>query len=121
VPDLVISVSVLPAGDGICCVVRLAGEADITSTELRDALTAELAGGPRRLLVDMSGLTFMDSGATQMIIAAYRVALHGGGTLALVRPSAPVARMLELMEVTTLINVYDSVDDAITDTSQGEP
>ena len=32
-PELLISVTVLPAGDGVCSVMRLAGEADMGSSE----------------------------------------------------------------------------------------
>lgn len=111
--DLSIAVTVLPAGDGVCSVVRLAGEADLTSTELRDALTAQMAGHPRLLLVDMSALTFIDSGATQMIIAAYQVFRREGGTLALVRPAPAAARVLELTGVSKLIPVYGSLREAV--------
>jgi anti-anti-sigma factor len=117
--DLSITVTVLPAGDGMCSVVRLAGEADLTSTELRDALTGEMAGKTRLLLVDMSALTFIDSGATQMIIAAHQVFRREGGTLALVSPTPAAARVLELTGVSELITVYGSVDEAVT--SAGGP
>ena len=117
--DLSITMMVLPAGDGMCAVVRLAGEADLTSTGLRDALAAAMAGRPRLLLVDMSALTFIDSGATQMIIAAYQVFRREGGTLALVGPAPAAARVLELTGVSELITVYGSVDRAVT--SAGRP
>jgi stage II sporulation protein AA (anti-sigma F factor antagonist) len=117
--DLSITVTVLPAGDGMCSVLRLAGEADLTCTGLRDALTAEVARRPRLLLVDMSAVTFIDSGATQMIIAAYQVFNHEGGTLALVSPAPAVARVLQLTGVSELITVYGSVDEAVT--SAGRP
>ena len=107
------SVSVLPAGDGACTVVRLAGEADTSTTELRDALAAQVATGPRLLLVDMTALTFIDSGATQMITGAYQVLNRTGGTLALIRPAPGVARVLELLGVDRLIPVYGSVEEAI--------
>jgi anti-sigma B factor antagonist len=114
VTDLVISVAVLPAGDGACSVVRLAGEADLTTTALRDALTAEVAPSkPRLLLVDMSALRFIDSAAMQMIIAAHRVFRRDGGTLALVNPASTVARALRLAGVDEVIAVYGSVDEAI--------
>lgn len=86
----------------------------MSSTELRDALAAELAGRPRLLLVDVSALTFNDSGATQMIIAAHRVARHEGGKLALVSPTEAVARVLGLLGVNQVISVYDSLAAAIT-------
>jgi anti-sigma B factor antagonist len=113
--DLSISVAVLSAGDGACTVVRLAGEADVTTTELRDALAAEITlDKPRLVLVDMTALTFMDSAAIQVIIAAYQVFRRDGGTLALAGPTLPVSRALELLGVGQLIPVYDSVDHAVT-------
>lgn len=114
VSGLSVSVTTLPAGDGVCRVVRLAGEADLTATSLRDALTAAVAAQPRRLLIDMTELTFIDSGAMQMITGAYRILRAEGIPLALVHPTPPVARVLELLGVSQLIRVYDSVDEAVT-------
>lgn len=111
---LSISVTTLPAGDGEASVVRLAGEADLTATALRDVLTAEVtAAKPRLLLLDLTALTFIDSGALQMIIAAYQVFRLDGGTLALVHPAPRVARLLSLTGISELIVVYDSLHDAI--------
>jgi anti-sigma B factor antagonist len=93
--------------------MRLAGEADVRAAELRDALAAELAARPRLLLIDMSALTFIDSGATQMITAAHRIANREGQTLALLSPTDPVARVLSLMGVDRVIGVYGSVDEAV--------
>ena len=113
-PGLLISVATLPTGDGVYSVMRLVGEADLSTTELRDALAAELARKPRLLLIDMSALTFIDSGATQMIIAAHQVASRDSGALALLCPAAPVARVLSLLGVDQLISVYGSIDEAVT-------
>lgn len=116
---LSISVTALPAGDGVCSVVRLAGEADLTATELRDVLAAEVARDPRLILVEMSALSFIDSAAMQMIVAAYRVSRREGRALALVHPAPVVARVLELTGISELITVYDSVDEAVN--AAGEP
>ena len=113
-----ISVTVLPVGDGVCSVIRLAGEADLTATELRDALTAEVARDPRMILVDMSALSFIDSAAMQMIVAACRVFRGEGRAFALVHPAPVVARVLELTGISELITVYDSVDDAVAATGR---
>jgi anti-anti-sigma factor len=114
VTGLSISTEVLPAGDGVCSVIRLAGEADMTTTELRDALAAAVAEKPYMILVDLTALTFIDSAATQMIIGAYRVLFHEGGKLVLIHPSPTVFRTLELIGVTRLITIFDSVDEAVT-------
>jgi anti-sigma B factor antagonist len=109
--ELAISVTTLTAGDAACRVMRLAGQADLTATALRDALTSEIAAGPRLLLIDMTALTFIDSGATQMIIGAYQILRSQGIPLALVDPTPPVARMLGLLGVDRLIPVYPTVGD----------
>jgi anti-anti-sigma factor len=70
------------------------------------------------ILVDLTALRFIDSGAMQMIIAAHQVFRREGGTLALVHPTGAVARMLELTEIDRLITVHDSVDDATTPPSR---
>lgn len=111
--------TVLPAGDGACTIVRIAGEADVSTTELREALADQVATRPRLLVVDMTALTFIDSGATQMIIGAYQVLNRIGGTLALVRPAPGVARVLELLGIDRLIAMYGSVNEAIE--SAGRP
>jgi anti-anti-sigma factor len=79
VSGLLISVAVMLAGDGMCSVVVLSGEADLTCVELREALTAAVAKKPRLIAVDMSALTFIDSGALQMIVAAHRAMRGDGG------------------------------------------
>jgi|SRR3954453_11344066 anti-sigma B factor antagonist len=112
--DLRISVTVRPAGHGAYSVMSLAGEADVSTTGLRDALTAQVAQGkPRLLLIDLTALSFIDSSAVQMIVGAYQVFRHEGGVLALVRPAAAVARTLGLTGVSQLIAVYDSMDEAL--------
>lgn len=114
VTGLSISMDVLPAGDGVCSVLRLAGEADMTASALRDALAAAVAKRPYMILVDLTALTFIDSAATQMIIGAYRVLFPEGGRLVLIHPAPAVARTLELIGVNRLIPIYDSVDEAVT-------
>jgi anti-anti-sigma factor len=108
------SVTVLPAAGGTCTVVLLAGEADMATAALRDTLTAEVAARPGLLLVDMTALTFIDSGATHMITDAYRAVRRDGGSLALVRPSPAVSRVLELTGISQVIHVYGSVNEAVT-------
>jgi anti-sigma B factor antagonist len=115
------SVTVRPAADDMCTVVQLAGEADMTTTALRDALSAEVARKPRLLLIDMAALTFIDSAATQMIVAAHQALRREGGTLALVHPGPAVGRVLELVGVGRVIPVYGSAREAMTTAGPPRP
>jgi anti-anti-sigma factor len=87
-------------------VVVLSGEADLASAgELSDLLTAQLAGGVQRLMVDLSGLRFADSASVRALVLAGRTLRERGGELVLARPQRAVARVLELMGVDQLLVV----------------
>jgi anti-sigma B factor antagonist len=87
-------------------VVVLSGEADLASAgELSELLTAQLAGGVQRLMVDLSGLRFADSASVRTLVLAGKTLRERGGALVLARPQRAVARVLELMGVDQLLVV----------------
>ena len=93
--------------------VRLVGEADVTNSDaLREVLDAEVAKQPRSMIIDLSGLRFMDSSALHVILRANRVMDRQGGVLALASPREPVAKMLRLTAADQLIPVYPTVSEA---------
>lgn len=93
--------------------VELAGEADVTNSDaLREVLDAEVAKQPRTMIIDLSGLRFMDSSALHVILRANRVMDRQGGVLALASPRDAVAKMLRLTAADQLIPVYPSVTEA---------
>ena len=92
--------------------IRLVGEADVSTRAMAEAFEAEVAKGPRQLIVDLSGLSFIDSSALGVIMRTYR-ALHGdGGKMALVSPSPAVARVLQLIDIARTVPVYQSLEEA---------
>jgi anti-sigma B factor antagonist len=93
--------------------VMLEGEADVTNCNaLREVLEAEVAKQPPTLVIDLSGLRFMDSSALHVILRANRMMDRQGGVLALACPREPVSKMLRLTATDQLLPVYASVDDA---------
>ncbi len=111
VDELEISVTAGPAHT----LVSLAGECDLnTGRQLRDALTSEVSRGARRLILDLSGLTFMDSTGMQVLLGARTVLAVRGGILILVSPQPAVARILELTGADQLIPVYPTLREAQT-------
>ena len=96
--------------------VTLAGEVDATNAEqLHGALESVVREHPSLMLVDLSGLNFMDSTGLRMLLRASRALDRQGGVLGLVAPQASVARVLQLTKADQLIPVYDSVADAAAD------
>jgi anti-sigma B factor antagonist len=108
VTELSVSVSVEDREGGSRTVVRLAGEADVTTRVLAEVLGAEAVKKPRLLLVDVSGLTFIDSAARHEIVQAHRKLRADGCRLELVGPSPAVARILQLSAIDQVIPVRAS-------------
>jgi anti-anti-sigma factor len=87
-------------------VIVLAGEADLTCAGQLGALIAgQLAGGTRQLTVDVSGLRFADSASIRMLVLAARTLKERGGSLVLLDPQQPVARVLTLLGAEQMIMI----------------
>ncbi len=108
VTDLPVSVSVDDCEGGSRTVVRLVGEADVTTRTLAEVLGAEAAKKPHLLLVDISGLAFIDSAALHDIVRVYRQLRADGCMLELAGPSRAVARILQLSAIDQVIPVRAS-------------
>ncbi|HEY0718682.1 MAG TPA: STAS domain-containing protein, partial [Streptosporangiaceae bacterium] len=66
VDELRISVTAGP----VHTLVTLAGECDLhTGRQLRDVLTSEVSRGARRMILDLSRLSFMDSTGLQVLLS----------------------------------------------------
>ena len=103
--ELSVTVSEEDREGGSRTVVRLVGEADVTTGALAEVLGAEAAKKPCLLLVDVSGLTFIDSAALNEIVQAHRKLRADGGRLELVGPRRAVARILQLSAIDKVIPV----------------
>ena len=93
--------------------VEIAGEADVTNTDdLWRLLDEEVGQQPRTLIIDLSGLRFMDSSALHALLRVNRSLDRQGGVLALVAPQPAVAKILRLTTADRLIPVFGTVAEA---------
>ncbi|MDH2424946.1 STAS domain-containing protein [Sphaerisporangium sp. TRM90804] len=75
---------------------RVSGDVDIsTSGLLRERLLAVLQHPRVHLVVDLSGVTFMDASGLGALMAARRRSTVLGGAVRLLAPSSPVKRVLQ--------------------------
>ena len=58
---------------------------------------------PKKLLLDLSGIDFMDSSGLGFIMGRYALVSKLGGTLALLNPNARVSRILSLSALERII------------------
>jgi anti-sigma B factor antagonist len=89
---------------GSILVVR--GEIDLaTAADFRDELGKLIADVDSPALVDLSGVTFMDSSGVDVLAGARRQAGDAGVELVLVEPSSQVRMVLELTGLWTHFEV----------------
>src|SRR5262249_49223924 len=95
-------------------VVALAGELDLgTSPGLQRELESLSGNGPRRVVVDLSQLTFIDSSGISVVVSAARALEAGGGRLTLAGATSHVARVLEIAHVSAVVPIAATVEDAL--------
>lgn len=102
------SVTVEQADDR--AVVGARGELDLaTAPQLEDALMPPLNAGAA-VALDLRGLDFMDSTGVRVIVAAHLAAQeHGGALVVCAVPDGPVARVLEISGLDTVLDVVDAL------------
>ena len=103
---------------GDVAVITMGGELDYAdSPELRDSISSRLGSGFHRLLLDLSGVTFIDSTAIGLIIgAAARLRASGGGSVAILCPPGEDSNVRMVMEIAGLdatVTLCETRDEAL--------
>ena len=100
-----------PAGRAVVLVVR--GDVDIaTAPTLRERLSDAVGTYPH-VVVDLEAVPFLDSTGLGVLVAAHNKAQSSGATLVIARPQRIVRNALRLVQVDTVIDVFDTVDAAL--------
>ena len=87
---------------------RLTGELDIsTAQRLEDDLHRIEAERPALIVLDLSGLAFLDSTGLRLLITADARAREDGRTLEVVRPNEMIQRVLRLTRLDERLNIVD--------------
>lgn len=85
-------------------VAHVSGEIDIATCErLRDAIEPHLGRG-QRVVLDLSGVRFMDSSCLGVLLKARTTLTADGGSLILRNPSRAATRVLSLAGVAELFD-----------------
>jgi anti-sigma B factor antagonist len=100
--------------NGGSVVVSLAGELDLyNASSVREALIACCEEAPERLIVDLSGVKFIDSTALGVLIEA-RTRLANRRGFMLAAPGLETRRALEISGLDRHFSVHDSLEQALT-------
>ena len=94
-------------------VVSFVGEVDVSSvSQVRTSMREMFVEGDVHLLLDLSGVTFMDSAGLGLLVGIRRQARMFRGSLAVVAPSRPVRRIFELTALDKVFHLYATLEEA---------
>jgi anti-sigma B factor antagonist len=83
--------------EGSDTVFVLRGELDPhTAPDLRNEIDRVLEAGRSRLVLDLAGITFIDSSGLRVVISAHKDTVERGGGLVLRSPSPTTRRLLDI-------------------------
>ena len=100
--------------DGGVTVVRPEGRLDLLSAaELKRLLVEEVGAGQHRLVVDLMGVTFIDSSSLVALIGGLKAARTAGGNLRLARAGEQALTILELTTLDRVLRPYPTVEAAL--------
>ena len=107
-------VQVEDAGEDLAILV-VGGEVDFeVSPQLKARMTKTIKAGRRRLVLDLSDVTFIDSTAIGVIAGAVeKLDEAGGGSLAIVCTHDKVMQIFEITGLDSVITVHPSREEAL--------
>jgi anti-sigma B factor antagonist len=100
--------------EGRFAVVELAGRFTVTDPPglLRDAVTAAVDRGARDVLLDLSGVRYIDSTRLGELIAAHVTINRRGSSMKLVATPPRIAELLSMAGLDGVFQRFESVADA---------
>jgi anti-sigma B factor antagonist len=91
-------------------IVELSGKITIGSgdVKIRELIDESLAAGKKNIVLDLAGVSTIDSSGIGEMVACYTTVTKKGGHLKLLRLSPKIN---DILQVTQLITVFDVFDD----------
>ena len=95
-------------------VITLKGELDVAGSGLLDGEIERIVGdhGPSTIVLDLSGLDFMDSTGLRLVVLSDARAREDGWRLELVRGNESVHRVFEITRMAERLNFVDPSPEA---------
>ena len=95
-------------------VIELGGEIDLyTAPEFKDRMVQVIEEGKKRVVVDLSNATFIDSTTLGVLVGGVKRLRPSGGTLAIVCSNQNISKIFEITGLDRVFPIHDSRDDAL--------
>lgn len=94
--------------------VSLSGELDqYAAADLKGKIDVEIQSSPKKnLIIDLSGVTLMDSSGIGLIVGRYKIMYSLGGKLLICGANPYVDKMIALSGIKKIIPVFKDADEA---------
>jgi anti-anti-sigma factor len=100
-----LTLDIVKSDDSVAVVI--AGEIDLDSRQVLDDAISRLEADPVDLVLDLGGVTFVDSQGVNLLVHVRQVLDEAGASLTLLRPSPAVRKVLELTGVDTYVDIVE--------------
>jgi anti-sigma B factor antagonist len=88
------------------------------SAELRDTVK-KLLGQNNQMVLNLGGVTYIDSGGLGTLVSLYTTAHNSGGAIKLSNLTQRVGDLLQVTKLLTIFEVFDTEEQAIQSFSKG--
>jgi anti-sigma B factor antagonist len=95
-------------------IIKLEGKITIGAgdTQLREVIGNAIASGKNKILLDMSGVTTIDSSGIGELVGSYTTVTNRGGKLKLLHLPAKLNELLHVTQLITVFEVYENESEA---------
>lgn len=94
-------------------VIAVSGEIDVaTAPQLRECLHGVIAQGEVTIVLDLLGVTFLDSTALGVLVGALKRCRELGGELHVVVADPRIVKIFEITGLTSVFTIADSLESA---------
>jgi anti-sigma B factor antagonist len=98
---------------GDCAVITIRGDLDIVTSPQLDEMLTTAETSHTRLILDLSGVDFLDTSALAVIVGHWKKAEAAGGTLALAGARYRYTKTLWITGLADRLPLYDTVDEGL--------
>ena len=96
-------------------VLNLSGRVTLgeATNKLRETVTAELANGHKNIILNMSGVSYVDSAGLGELVGAYTTATNQGGSVKLLHLQGKMKDLLQVTKLHTIFPVFEDEGAAV--------
>jgi anti-sigma B factor antagonist len=84
-----------------------------SATALQQTLRRLTAGGTKKIVLNLAGVSFMDTAGMGEMVGCYVSASRTGSKIKICEVTRRISDLLQMTRLTSVLDIYDSEDDAL--------